>query len=155
MKKLFTLGAFMLAAASAFAGSGKAFIPAIYLYRGSSSQFAHTNIAITNITDHAVTVAVKAYDSAGNLLPSTWVSYSNFTSSNTQIAGKNTANISIQAPPSVVSAATYGYAVIEWTNLPGDDDVVALVSHGNGGYLFTSAARESGWGIPVNNGVPF
>jgi hypothetical protein len=157
MKKLLTLGAFLLATAGAFAGSGKAIVPSITYYRngGVSDHFLATVIAVTNITDHPVTVTPFFYDKDGNLLPNTWLNFSNFTSSNTQLAARSTGWIQVAPPAGTSVASSMGFGTIEWTNLPGNNDTVALVGHGYSNYLFGSAGRESKWAIPVNAGLPF
>jgi hypothetical protein len=155
IKKYALLAALLSGTVLSYAGSGKAIVPSLNYYRGSSTQFSYNLISITNITDHPIEVTVTCYDSAGSLLPSSWVIFNNFTSSNTQIAAKSTAHINVLPPTSTTVGDSYGYATVEWSNLSGSNDAIALIAHGVGGYLYAGANRESKWAIPINNGMPF
>jgi hypothetical protein len=47
-----------------------------------------------------------------------------------------------------------GYIVVEWENLPGDDDAVAMLAHGYNIGANNSRLR-SDYAVPINNGMPF
>ena len=96
-------------------------------------------------------VNVFVYDKDGNLVSSTYLTYTNFTNSNTELAANSSAYL--QVVPPGVAAVNFGKAIIEWENLTGNDDTVALVAHA----IITriSAGGDARLGVPVNGGAPF
>ena len=141
--KLAALLVATLSIGQAFAGSGKAIVP--HWTANSGDRSSH--IFISNISATSVNVSVSFYGKNGaKLSPST---YNNFTVANTQLAAKSTGYVSIDN-----SGSDWGFAVIEWSNLEGEDSSVALVAHG-----FREVAKSTSvsgnFAIPINNGMPF
>lgn len=124
-------------------GMGKAIVPNYGSMGGGSPQ--ESNIFISNISTHDLTVTVTFYKQDGTKL-TTNITYYNFQNSDTEIAAGKTG----VAQTSGASVFTYGYAIVEWKNKGTDHDVVALVAQ---------AQRQEGtlwgYGIPVNQGLPF
>lgn len=70
---------------------------------------------------------------------------------NTQIAANSSGFIEIQSP----SGFNQGYVVMEWDNVQGDDDAVALVAHGYSVGSNNVNTLRSDYSVPINNGMPF
>ncbi len=124
----------------AFAGSGKAIVP----HWNSAVANTPTYVFISNITDNYINVTVTFYDRNGNTVPVT--TYDNMTS--TQIYPNQTGRVTLT--PTVFD---FGYATIEWENVQGDNNTVALIAHGY--KLVQETDRANAYAIPINNGMPF
>ena len=132
----------LLFPAIAFAGSGKGISP----HWSSFSSNSPTYLFVSNITDNYINVDIKFVNKDGNTItPST---YSNFVSGNTQLAPGKSGYVTVYT-----SAFDYGFATIEWSNVEGDDDTVALISHGY--QLIVETSRRTNFAIQVNDGKPF
>jgi len=142
-KSIFIL--LIVLSSSLFAASGKAIIPN---WTSNSPAGSVSYFTISNITDNYISVTIKLYDQYGNVLSPT--SYRNFVSSNTQLEPKSSGLITIS-----FDTSKYGFGVIEWKNLEGDDDTVALVANGFRSVLVLSGSRRGDYSISVNNGLPF
>lgn len=136
-----------------YAGAGKATAPHFQVYKDSSLNETATTVMITNITNHAIKVSVFFYGKDGTLLPSTYMSYNNFTNSNTEIAANNSAYIYLTAPTNI--AINYGKISIEWANLAGADDTVALLAHSYVYTYYNAKETATRFSVPINNGMPF
>ena len=123
------------------AGNGKATMN-YWLSNSSTSETSH--IFLSNITENDINVTITVYSYDGSVVTS-GLSYTNMTS--TVLAAGKTGYLSM-----ATSSLDWGYAVIEWENQSGNDDVVALVCNG----LY---ARQSGGHsrhlVPINDGMPF
>lgn len=145
MRKLITYTLFVLASMQAmplWAGSGKAVVP----HWQANGATQNTAIFISNITNHTLVVTVKFYDQLGNALPPS--SFFNFQNGNTELAPRNSGNASLS-----MTTATAGYAVVQWSNKPGDDDPFGLVAHAHRAENATGLVYR--YSIPVNGGQPF
>jgi hypothetical protein len=143
MKKTLITLASLLISSQTLAGNGKAIIS----HWGSVAPNNASYVYISNITDNTVNVKVTYYDKDGNTLSPT--TYSNFTNSNTQLASKSTGFLTINT-----GTWNYGYATVEWSNLEGDDDTVALVANSHR-VMDVKTNLRSDLVIQVNNGQPF
>ncbi|MER2490706.1 hypothetical protein [Catenovulum sediminis] len=133
----------LVASSMASAGQGKAIIS----HWGSVAPHNASYVYVSNISENTVNVKITYYDKDGNALsPST---FSNFVASNTQLLPKSSGFVSINT-----GTWNYGYAVVEWSNLDGDDDTVALVANAHRVMDVTTGLR-SDLVIQVNNGQPF
>lgn len=127
---------------SAIAGSGKAIVPH---WAANDSRQAY--VYVSNITSNAIKVTVTFYGKNGSVVAHK--TPSNFTNGNTELAAGSSSYIGIEP-----SSFDYGYALIEWENLQGDDNAVALTAHGFRMEINTSSTRSE-YAIPINNGQPF
>ncbi len=152
MKKLNCIIITLLALCTSYAraGSGKAIVPIAAYGRSSSTAFQSTTLFLTNLTDHSVKVTVTFYGKDGSLLSTSLLTFDNWTNSNTEIGAKKSAYVILSSASN--TAFNYGKAIIEWENLGGDDDSVALVAHGS---FQDYAVSDGRWTIPVNSGLPF
>lgn len=141
MKSIFTF--LIILSTSLFAGSGKAIIPD---WKANSPTGNITYLTISNITDHNISVTVKLYDQNGNILSPS--EYRNFVVSNTQLEPKSSGLLTIS-----FDTSKFGFGVIEWENLEGEDDTVALVASGFRSVL--TSYRRGDYSILINNGQPF
>lgn len=124
-------------------GSGKAIVPNYGSIGGASPQ--ESNVFISNITQHDLTVTVTFFKQDGTKL-TTNITYFNFQNSDTEIGAGKTGYVHVTG----TASWTYGYALVEWKNKGTDQDAVGLVAQ---------AQRQEGtlwgYGIPVNQGLSF
>lgn len=130
----------------ALAGSGKAIIPH---FTANSATDGKCVYFISNITPNDLEVSVTFYDQNGTVV-TTGITYTNFITSNTEIAAGKTGIVTINP-----SSWKYGYAVIEWNNTSIDDDVLGLVAHGYFDQQDGSSNAEAYYAIPINSGSAF
>lgn len=137
---------FGLCPALSFAGSGKAIMPS---WTAGSGNGKTSSMFFSNITENTIEVHITIYGLDGTVIPPT--RYGGLINNNTQLPPKSSGFIEIFS----AAAFNQGYLVIEWNNLEGDDDTVAMVAHGyNIGSNNLSSIR-SDYSVPVNQGMPF
>lgn len=151
MHKYLLLIVALCGASISFAGIGKAIVPITQTYYVSGTDYIGSAIYVTNLTNHSIRLYVTFYGKDGSIMPASFVNYYNLTNANTEIAANSTGNIYIQ--PTSASALNYGKAIIEWENLSGNDDTIALIAHAQIHRL--SAAGDARSNVPINNGMPF
>ena len=125
------------------AGNGKAMM--------ASWQVEGRKVAViffSNITDNPINVSFTVYGKNGELVEPT--RYGGMINNNTQLAPRSSGFIEMQSTGSF----NQGYIVVEWENLPGDDDAVAMLAHGYNIGANNSRLR-SDYAVPINNGMPF
>ncbi|GAA6168466.1 hypothetical protein [Sessilibacter corallicola] len=142
--KLFIITLIFSLANFAYAGSGSAILSH---WSGQASTNTSTFLYLSNVSDNTINVSVTFYDDFGNPTPAT--SFSNFINGDTQLSPKSTGQILIRPP-----SRKNGFAVIEWSNLYGDDNQVALVATGLR-IVVNSSSRRADTIIPINDGKPF
>ncbi|MGY5795754.1 hypothetical protein [Rheinheimera faecalis] len=129
---------------SSIAGSGSAIVSH---WSATDSTLRPTHIYISNINDNPVNVAVTFFDKNGNKISS--ANYVNFTSGNTTLEANSTGYVTIQS-----ASLNYGYAVINWKDLPEHDNSVSLVAYAL--RIVTNTSSQNGnASIQINNGAPF
>lgn len=126
------------------AGSGKAIVPHWF---GEDSSSRSTIVYVSNISSNDVNVSVTFFNDDGNVIAATTIT--NLINGNSQLESKTTGQFQIQ-PSSKMS----GYAIIEWSNINGDEDAVALIAHGLR-VVVSATDRRSDIAVPINNGLVF
>ncbi|RVU31997.1 hypothetical protein EOE67_19255 [Rheinheimera riviphila] len=126
------------------AGSGSAVVSH---WSATDSTLRPTHIYISNINDNPVNVAVTFFDKNGNKV--TAPVYVNFTNANTTLAANSTGYITIQS-----ASLNYGYAVINWQDLPEYDNSVSLVAYALR-IVSNTSSQNGNASIQINNGMPF
>lgn len=148
--KLFilTLALMTIAPSAVLAGSGKAIMPHWYAYnRQSANNVQNSYIWLSNISQNDLIVKVTVYKSDGTKYTN-GVTYNEFYN-NTEIKAGRSAYVKIGAVKS--DQSHHGYAVIEWENHTGEDNVVGLIGWGN----WEQNSLYKSFSIPINNGMPF
>lgn len=128
------------------AGSGKAIMPS---WHAGSGNYKVSVIFFSNITASTLDVKFTIYGKDGTTISPTV--YGGLINGNTQLAPHSSGFIEIRSPGSF----NQGYAVIEWENLEGDDDTVAMVAHGYDVGSNNASTYRSDYAVPINNGMPF
>lgn len=145
LRTLIFCSVFALCPALSFAGSGKAIMPSWTAGSGSGKTSA---LFFSNITSNTIEVHITIYGLDGTVIQPT--RYGGLINNNTQLPPKSSGFIETFS----TAAFNHGYLIIEWKNLEGDDDTVAMVAHGyNIGSSLTSL--RSDYSVPVNQGMPF
>jgi hypothetical protein len=142
----------MIALPSMFAGGGKAIVPLIWIYKYDANNWNGGLIFLNNLTDHAVNVTITFYNKNGQTYPAAFMNYENLTNNNTQLAARSAAKIA--CIPNVSYQNDYGIAIIEWQNLAGDNDSVALLAHAHNCAHYGNGS-EGNFTVAVNNNNPF
>jgi hypothetical protein len=161
MKKLIAIALALTTLNCSFGGQGKGIVPVTISAKGTATPPAYdywsTSVWVTNITSHTINVTVTFYGKDGTAMPSSFYNYTNFITSNTQLA-PNTTGLIYFTPPTT-TAQNYGKAVITWTNVSGDDDTVGVIAHAHLNRLACWGSNttygESFSPVMINNGMPF
>lgn len=126
---------------NAFAFSGKTVIPLI-----QSQPAVETNLIITNITDHDLTVNINVYCTDLNTpVSNSYLTYSGFQNNNTEIGAKKIVQVAIR------TVVCSGPTIISWSNKTTDNDLYGLIAAGQ--YWGTTSSWLTSF--QINNGAPF
>ncbi len=145
MKLLKAFGfVFSLLTLPVIAGEGKARLPHWY----GEDLGMRTFVYLANITDNPVKVSVTFYGKNG-AIQTQGITYNNFSNGNTELAANSSGYIKMEPP-----TEDYGYAVIQWENLSGDENIQALMAHASR-ITVNGPSWRADVAIPINNGMPF